>query len=68
MTPTKEKCIDPVTGKLCPGFWPGFYGPSNNNPLGICLIRDNLDQVKPPKWCQMLKNQKSCEAIENGSE
>ena len=56
--PAIMKCCDPETGKLCPAFWPKSYVSPGYNPPGICLIKDNLNQVKPPRFCPMLKENK----------
>jgi len=49
--PTKEKCTDPETNKLCPGFkdyvWTAGYFKEEQ-----CLIQKNPDQIRPPRWCK----------------
>lgn len=59
-TPTKAKCTDPETGKICPEFRQGFtIAGVSWKEKKYCLIQNNQDKVKPPPFCPMLKKKQS---------
>jgi len=59
-TPTKQKCTDPETGRLCPAYrFTDYLGKE------ICLIQKNPDQIRSPGWCKMPKPTKRTKSPQN---